>query len=73
MLPGLDRAANAAYPFLLGKIRMEIYEEGIANAGVDVFSPIGPTSTVGITPKSYDIMIDVSIHRVHRQLYGVDM
>lgn len=57
LLPGLLKTSKFSY--FIGKLRVQIYDEGIGAAGVDVFSPIGPTSSVGTSSTSYDLVIEI--------------
>lgn len=56
LLPGESKANK---DFHVGKLRFEIYEQGAGGAGADVFSPIGPAGTVGISPRHMEAIVDI--------------
>jgi hypothetical protein len=59
LLPGQTNGAVASTKkFFLGKIRIQLYEENVGGAP-DVFTPLGPTSYVGFTPRHLEAVVDI--------------
>lgn len=60
LLPGQTTGVVAASRnVFVGKVRIQLYEEGVGGSGGDVFSPIGPTGTVGTSPRHLEAIVDI--------------
>jgi len=55
LLPGY----NSNKGTFLGKLRIQLYEEGIGGVGSDVFSPIGPAAGVATSPRKLEALVDI--------------
>ena len=56
LLPGLAATNNSSY---IGRVRIQLLEDGVGGAGSDVFSPIGPAGGVGTSPRTLEALIDL--------------
>ena len=56
LLPGLASNNTSSY---IGRVRIQLLEDGVGGAGSDVFSPIGPASGVGTSPRTLEALIDL--------------
>lgn len=59
LLPLPVTTAASGRDVFLGKVRIELYEEGVGGAGGDLFSPIGPAGAVGTNPRHLEALIDI--------------
>jgi hypothetical protein len=64
LLPGQTMGAvGSQRDVFVGKVRIQLYEEGIGGAaGGDLFSPLGPAGAVGTNPRNLEALIDLDSH-----------
>ena len=72
LLPGLKTGAvGSERDVFVGKLRIQLYEESVGGAGGDVFSPIGPTSGVGTSPRHLEAVVDIDAYLNAAQDAGI--
>mmetsp|Transcript_17287 Transcript_17287/g.25857 ORF Transcript_17287/g.25857 Transcript_17287/m.25857 type:complete len:1239 (-) Transcript_17287:909-4625(-) len=72
LLPGLNTGAvGSERDVFVGKLRIQLYEESVGGAGGDVFSPIGPTSGVGTSPRHLEAVVDIDAYLNAAQDAGI--
>jgi hypothetical protein len=52
-------SGSATKPFQIGNLRIQLYEDSVGDVGGDIFTPIGPTGSIGTKPRQLEALVDL--------------